>query len=203
MTAQFLLTQEQKMKSLKNILLISLFAAVAILAGCDQKQNGETEMAKKAKQKTEQTAPVAENQATEQTQTVTQDDAENLAMLEKFNAALRIENTGRTLGEDENKVPNAAFSYTISNVGDKQIKGVKWIFAYVYNGNVIHTAPFGIDISDTFEPQTAFNLNFLIPLADINEEARKIIADPASEIASVTIAREITFADGSQIIVTN
>ncbi|MGQ0285672.1 hypothetical protein ACT2CV_00520 [Pasteurellaceae bacterium 22721_9_1] len=169
------------MKLSKKALLATVMAATVTLTACD-KLNYQ---AQAATQKTQ----VQEQKTT------------NDAMIAEFGKNIQIKTIARNFVKNDKNEPGLAYSYNITNTGNKAIKTASWVYAYQFENNVIHTHPISLNFEQDFNPNANFNLNVIIPFSTVSPEVKAIFENPKNEISSVAIAREIQFVDGSKITV--
>lgn len=166
------------MKLSKNTLLFSLLASITLITGCKEKSAADSI-----------------NQQ--------QPDIQNPAMLAEFNKTIQIKSPVRNVVKDKNNNYGVSFSYQITNLSDKPIKSLKWLFAYKYQDEILYTRPFKLNFAELLTPKATFNVNFLIPQENLPKNTHGIFLDPQNQISSLVIGREVEFSDNSKIIVEN
>lgn len=140
-----------------------------------------------------QAAEKKSNAKTQQTQTNQNSD------LKKFNDAVQITPKTRQIGQTQQKQPVLILSYEIANKGKQAIKSLKWIGAYGYQKDIFFQLDVPVTLEKPLRPRSKTVITISIPMDLLPEPAKQIFADFQKPIEVFSIARNITFSNGSQI----
>lgn len=127
----------------------------------------------------------------------------NAQALDAFNKSIGIRLVARDLVTDKQNNKLVSLSYEIENRGNTPIKSVNWVNIYAVGKTVFHQQPLPLQFETPFAGKAKIRLNLELAFSTLSKEAQAIFSDPNQRISSVTIARQIVFANGKQINVKN
>lgn len=160
--------------------------------------------AKKAAEKT--TATATKKVATEKTEpkkaTATQKKTAPVATLqglEAFNKSVGITLVQRATAVQDNQ-PVAVLVYEVKNKGKNSIKSLHWASAFTVNNQIFFVQE---EIQPQFEKALGENqtetITITLLLDKLPENIRNVFASTEAPIGHITVAKQITFADGTRI----
>ena len=182
----------------KNISLALILAASTLFVGCD-KLKGVSKQPQPAPQ-TQQTS----NQATPNPQQAPahQAPAQQDPMLMVFNQSVKLTAMSRSIVLDENKNEGSLVVYRLDNVSKKPITSVVWTTAFTVNDQVFNTSNVTVNLEkQPLQPNTSTEVRALDLFKTMPEQVQAIFKNPNQKLNVVFVAREVTFADGSKVIV--
>lgn len=127
----------------------------------------------------------------------------NAQALEAFNKSIGIKLVARDLLTDKQNNKIVSLSYEIENRGNTAIKSVNWINVYAVDKKVFHQQALPLQFETPFAGKAKIRLNLEIALSTLSKEAQAIFSDQNQRVSSVTIARQVVFANGQKIDVKN
>lgn len=127
----------------------------------------------------------------------------NAQALEAFNKNIGIRLVARDLITDKQNNKLVSLSYEIENRGNTPIKSVNWVNIYAVGKTVFHQQPLPLQFETPFTGKAKIRLNLELAFSTLSKEAQAVFSDLNQPISSVTIARQIVFANGKQINVKN
>lgn len=182
------------MKLMKSLLVASL----AMFIGLNT-TNAET--AKNTKQhavKKQQVAKKQQSKRKSRSAPMTNEQA-----LDAFNKSIGIKLVARDLLTDKQNNQAISLTYEIENRGNQPIKSVSWVNIYAVNKTVFHQQAIPLQFEKAFASKAKMRLNLELAFSTLSKEAQAIFSDPNQRVSSVTIARQIVFANGKKIEVKN
>ena len=182
----------------KNISLALILAASTLFVGCD-KLKGVSKQPQPAPQ-TQQTS----NQATPNPQQAPahQAPAQQDPMLMVFNQSVKLTAMSRSIVLDENKNEGSLVVYRLDNVSKKPITSVVWTTAFTVNDQVFNTSNVTVNLEkQPLQPNTSTEVRALDLFKTMPEQVQAIFKNPNQKLNVLFVAREVTFADGSKVIV--
>lgn len=193
----------------KNISLALILAASTLFVGCD-KLKGVSKQPQPAPQ-TQQTS----NQATPNPQQAPAHQpapasapapapapAQQDPMLMVFNQSVKLTAMSRSIVLDENKNEGSLVVYRLDNVSKKPITSVVWTTAFTVNDQVFNTSNVTVNLEkQPLQPNTSTEVRALDLFKTMPEQVQAIFKNPNQKLNVVFVAREVTFADGSKVIV--
>lgn len=127
----------------------------------------------------------------------------NEQALDAFNKSIGIKLVARDLLTDKQNNQVVSLTYEIENRGNQPIKSVSWINIYAVNKAVFHQQSIPLQFQTPFAGKAKIRLNLELAFSTLSKEAQAIFSDPNQRVSSVTIARQIVFANGKKIEVKN
>ncbi|MDD7424826.1 MAG: hypothetical protein SOW21_06350 [[Actinobacillus] rossii] len=182
----------------KNISLALILATSTLFVGCD-KLKGVSQQPQPAPQ-TQQTS----NQATPNPQQAPahQAPAQQDPMLMVFNQSVKLTAMSRSIVLDENKNEGSLVVYRLDNVSKKPITSVVWTTAFTVNDQVFNTSNVTVNLEkQPLQPNTSTEVRALDLFKTMPEQVQAIFKNPNQKLNVLFVAREVTFADGSKVIV--
>lgn len=158
------------------------------------------ETAKNTKQPSTKQQTVKKTQPKKKTKSAPMTNAQ---ALDAFNKNIGIKLLSRNLIIDKQNNKVVSLAYEIENRGNKPIKSVSWINIFAVNKTVFHQQAIPLQFEKSFASKGKMRLNLELAFSTLSKEAQAIFSDPNQPISSVTIARQIIFANGKQINVKN
>ena len=192
----------------KSIGLTLLLAVTTLLSACDKLKGIETS-AQSAQPMPSQTSEQAEVQISAPTTsskslpTALQLQAEPQdPMLMVFNQSVKVTAMARNIVIDEDKNEGSLIIYRVENISKKPITSVAWTTAFTLNNHIIYTTNIAIDLNKQVLPAgSATEVRALDLFKNMPEQSKVIIQDPTKQLGVIIVAREVSFADGSKVIV--
>ncbi|OOF71157.1 hypothetical protein [Rodentibacter caecimuris] len=175
------------MKATK-LLLVTLLTSIAVtLTACNEKE-----------QKTESTPQTQTSTAPEVTTPATQTEK---TPIEQFNSSVKISVKSRTILQNDQKERAIAFVYEIQNLTDKPIVALHWASAYSVNDQILYAQNFPLTFEKPIPAKGTETVTGTVPASNILEQNRELALNPEAQVNTVIGAYQVTFADGSSIVV--
>lgn len=127
----------------------------------------------------------------------------NEQALDAFNKSIGIKLVARDLLTDKQNNQVVSLTYEIENRGNQPIKSVSWVNIYAVNKTVFHQQAIPLQFEKAFASKAKMRLNLELAFSTLSKESQAIFSDPNQRVSSVTIARQIVFANGKKIEVKN
>ena len=138
------------------------------------------------------TQVIAKEATPEKTTQTTQQAAKATDNIDKY---LAINIGSREMVADKKGQALSAFKYEIINIGQKPIKNIQWVGAYVNNHKVIYSQDMQINFENPLQPGKSININLQIPFVQLPKDARKVFMNQQEKIDVYPIERVILLDD--------
>ncbi|WP_143228887.1 hypothetical protein [Actinobacillus succinogenes] len=123
-------------------------------------------------------------------------------LLTAFNQSVKIVATARTIARDKSKGTGSLVTYQINNTSAKPIQSVKWTTAFTSGNTILFDENIVADFSkEPLSAQQDKSIQVMDYFKSMSKEAQTALRDPKKQINVIIVAREISFSDGSKIIV--
>lgn len=188
----------------KKVSLALLLAASTLFMGCDKVKGVEKNT----------TAPQNQQTSTQQTQANTQgqplpamqpsqpEPSQQELMLKIFNQSVNIVAISRSIAQDNKKNDSVLIGYKIENKGQKAIASVAWRSVFTLNNQVVHTTNVGINLAQQpIQPGATIEAKALDLFKAMPKQTQDIFKNPNQSLNILFVAREITFSDGSKVVI--
>lgn len=204
------------MKLLKSILTASLVSAFiwgnaqANTPKNNQKQSTKQTQAKQTKKqaaKPKQQAKTAQKKATTAKKAaaataaaaaapavLSQDEA-----LKLFNQSFGIRLLGYKVDNNTEGKPHLYLKYELTNKGQKDVQGVKFIGAFTHNSQIIYAQEVPLTFNNPLKAQDKTVIDMAIPFENVPEIARPLMLDQNAQLGVVTGAQTLVFTDNTGI----
>lgn len=185
----------------KSIGLTLLLAITTLLTACDKLKDVETSP-QPAQQASSQTSEQSTPQKSAPTTALQLQSASQDPMLMVFNQSIKITAMARNIVIDAEKNEGSLVIYRVENISKKPITSVAWTTAFTLNNQIIYTTNIAIDLSkQTLPAGSSTEVRALDLFKNMPEQSKAIIQDPTNQLGVIIVAREVSFADGSKVIV--
>lgn len=183
------------MKLIKSLFVVSLAALIGTTSAYAETN---TKTTKQAKQQQTAKQQKAKKQAKKKNAPLTDAQA-----LDLFNKSIGIRLVARDLITNKDGSKSVSLVYDIENRGDKGIKSVNWVNVYAVDKTIFHQQGIPLQFEKPFASKAKFRINLELAVNSLSKEAQAIFSDPNQRISSVTVARQIVFADGKKVDIKN
>lgn len=190
------------MKLLKSVALISLSSVLAFgTANAETKQTNQKQQSKQTqKQSQKQNQKQAQKNQKQQNNKNAPKALTAEESLKAFNDSFGIRFVGHRVANNEEGKPNLLLRYDFTNKGTKEIRAVKFIGVFTYNGQDIYAQEIPLTFDTPFKAKESVSLNIAIPLEKIPEAARPILLDSNAKIGTKNLAQVLVFTDKTGIV---
>lgn len=187
----------------KKVSLALLLAASTLFVGCDKIKGVEKNApATQNQQNTQQQAQTTQGQPLPAIQPSQAELSQQELMLQVFNKSVNISAISRNIAQDNQKNEGMLITYRIENKGQKAIASVAWRSVFTLNNQAVHTTNVGVNLAQQpFQPGATIEVKALDLFKAMPKPAQEIIKDPKQSLNILFVAREITFADGSKVVI--
>ncbi|PVX31667.1 hypothetical protein C8D76_1264 [Pasteurella langaaensis DSM 22999] len=183
---------------MKKSLSLTLLLAIVTLTACDKLKGVE----KPAQPAPQTQVPTAQPQSlTDALQHQSQSGTQDL-MLALFNQSVKVTAMARNIVTDAEKNEGSLVVYRVENTSKKPLTSVAWTTAFTLNNQIIYTTNVVLDLNKQPIPAgSATDVRTLDLFKNMSEQSKAIIQDPTKQLGVIIVAREVSFADGSRVIV--
>lgn len=113
--------------------------------------------------------------------------------LEQFNQAFGIRLVERKMGNDEAGKPIFIATYELENKSKQTVRAVHWIGGYTHDQQILFAQDFPLNFDPALKAKSKITVDISVPLAQIPEQARAVIADPNAVISILSGAKRLEF----------
>lgn len=189
------------MKKTPLAILCGILVAASLLSACEKLSTAKPQSQPPAQQAANQqqgnALPLTAPETPIEEETTEQDP-----LLAAFNQSVKIAATARTIAQDKNKGTGSLVTYQINNISAKPILSVKWTTAFLDGNTILFNENIIADFSK--EPLAARqdkSIQVMDYFKSMSKEAQTALKDPKKQVNVLIVAREISFSDGSKIVV--
>lgn len=155
--------------------------------------------AKKNTMKTNKKAKKTSSQKKQPSISPTQQPTEHQD-LNEFNQNVGIKLTQRNTAT-ENDQPIVILTYEVTNRGQDHIQNLNWLSAFTVDNQIFFVQEIQTNLDKAITSKQAENITVVLPFNQLPDNAKSIFATPEIPIGHLTVAKQIDFTNGKQIIV--
>lgn len=189
------------MKKTPFAILCGVLVAASLLTACEKLSTAKPQSQQPAQQAANQqqgnALPLTAPETPIEDETLEQDP-----LLTAFNHSVKIAATARTIAQDKNKGTGSLVTYQINNISAKPILSVKWTTAFLDGNTILFNENIIADFSkEPLAAQQDKSIQVMDYFKSMSKEAQTALKDPKKQVNVLIVAREISFSDGSKIVV--